>query len=170
MKNKHREPGPLASADGGGRAERARTCSPSSNGVARTYADGCISTVVLWTAILDSGWNPSAGDDDALLTAAAAAAASTTARAAAASLLPMGSSKVARHLCLCFAGRRLVAAEVKGAVACWPSYVQVAIANQPIAAPGAGEGRERKTETARRRNCHAIVEKFQFLNLNLHVF
>jgi hypothetical protein len=36
----------------------------------------------------------------------------------------MGSSKVARHLCLCFAGRRLVAAEVKGAVACWPSYVQ----------------------------------------------
>jgi len=119
MKKKHREPGPLASADGGGRAERARTCSPSSNGVARTYADGCISTVVLWTAILDSGWNPSAGDDDALLTAAAAAAASTTARAAAASLLPMGSSKVARHLCLCFAGRRLVAAEVKGAVACW---------------------------------------------------
>ena len=91
MKKKHREPGPLASADGGDRAERARTCPPSSDGVARTYADGCISTVVLWTAILDSGWNPSAGDD-ALIAAAAAAAASTTARAAAASLLPMGSS------------------------------------------------------------------------------
>nr|CAB3504081.1 unnamed protein product [Digitaria exilis] len=50
------------------------------DGVGRTYADGCISTVVLWMAILDSGWNPCSGDP----AAAAATAASNITRAAAA--------------------------------------------------------------------------------------
>jgi hypothetical protein len=72
------------------------TCSPSSDGVARTYADGCISTVALWTAILESGWTPSAGDALAVpgnvAAAATSAASSATAIAAA---LPIAARCVA---------------------------------------------------------------------------